>query len=93
MAKGKSAGTSQLGHDPFSKVKLEGPKRHHDDHGPTASVPGKGNKNAVPNQHWERGYNQWAPSPNMILTEGADFNAKTSRQRKTTHLMVNPEDH
>jgi hypothetical protein len=37
-------GTSQLGHSPFGKEKLEGPKKHHDDHGPYDSGPSENMK-------------------------------------------------
>jgi len=50
-------------------------------------------ENAIPNEHWERGYSQWEPSRNMVITGGADFNAKTSKQRKTTYVQVNSSDH
>ena len=93
MAKRSSPGMNPMGHGPFDKEKLEGPKKHHDNHGMHASVPGKGNKQAVPSEHWEIGYNQWAPSANMVLTEGDDFVARPQSSRKTTHLMVNKEDH
>ena len=86
-------GQSQLGHKPMSKVKLEGPKVHHDDHGPKASRPMKGNGPAVPNQHWERLYDATGPSENMKLVEGGDFNPKCSDMRKTTYIKVNREDH
>lgn len=89
----RSPGMSQLGHSPFGKEKLEGPKRKHDDHGSHASVPAKGNGMAVPNTHWERLYDLSGPSENMIATEGGDFNPKRSELRKTTHIKVNSEDH
>jgi len=53
----------------------------------------KGNKRAIPGEHWERTYDATNPSKNMILTEGADFNPKSSDERKTTHIKVNREDH
>jgi hypothetical protein len=93
MASRKSPGFNPLGHKPFDKVKLEGPKTHHDDHGPNASVPAKGSARAIPNEHWERSYNLCAPSRNMELTSGSDFVAKNPSDRKTTHLKVNREDH
>lgn len=82
-----------LGHRPSSKVKLEGPKKAHDDHGINASVPMKKSGNAVPRDHWEKQYSSWEASPNMYATEGADFIAKNPSDRKTTHLKVNREDH
>ncbi len=93
MASKKGPGMEPLGHSPFSKVKLEGPKKHHDDHGSNASVPAKGNARAIPGEHWERPYDLCAPSKNMYLTEGADFAPKKSDERKTTYLKVNREDH
>lgn len=45
------------------------------------------------NEHWERNYDATAPSSNMIITEGSDFNPKCSEYRKTTHIKVNREDH
>lgn len=93
MARNNKPGMSQLGHRPFGKEKLEGPKVHHDDHGSHASVPGKGKGMAVPGQAWEREYKGWEPSRNMELVEGSDFNPKFSTHRKTTHLKVNAEDH
>lgn len=67
--------------------------KHHHSHGKDASVPAKGNKRAIPDQHWEKHYDLCAPSRNMELTGGADFVAKRPSDRKTTHLKVNPEDH
>ena len=93
MGSTKKPGMAPLGHPPFSKVDLNGPKRHHDDHGPNASVPAKGNKPAVPNQHWEMHYSPGAPSPTMKATGGADFNPKCGKDRKTTHLKINETDH
>jgi len=93
MANKNSPGKRPLGHSPFSDVKLEGPKRHHDDHGDKASVPAKGDKRAIPGEHWEMRYNQYDPSENMELTKGSDFVAKNPTDRKTTHLKVNREDH
>jgi len=92
MASKKSAGVAPLGHAPFSKIKLEGPKRHHDFHGNAASVPGKGEGMAVPNQAYEIHYNMHKPSENMVLVQGDDFMAKRPRDRKTTHLKVNETD-
>ena len=86
-------GTAPLGHSAFGKEKLEGPKKQHDDHGMDASVPGKGSGEAVPSGHWEKHYSLCDPSRNMKVTEGSDFNAKRSSERKTTHRMVNKEDH
>lgn len=93
MASRKGPGVAPLGHAPFSKVKLEGPKKSHDFHGNDASRPAKGDQCAIPNKHWEIGYDATDPSRNMILTEGADFNPKQSDMRKTTYIKVNREDH
>jgi hypothetical protein len=93
MASRKSAGIAPLGHSPFGKEKLEGQKKHHDDHGPDDSVPAKGEGRAIPGEHWEKLYDLNAPSRNMYLTEGADFAPKRSDERKTTYLKVNREDH
>lgn len=93
MSSKNSPGKSQLGHSPFGKEKLEGPKKHHDDHGEYASRPSKGNARAIPGEHWERGYDLCSPSRNMELTEGSDFAPKESDKRKTTYIKVNREDH
>ena len=73
--------------------KLEGPKKHHNDHGKHASVPAKGEARAIPGEHWERHYDLCSPSKNMELTGGADFAPKLSDHRKTTYIKVNKEDH
>lgn len=88
-----SAGESQLGHKPFSKNKLEGPKKHHDNHGSKDSVPAKGASRAIPGQHWERLYDATGPSDNMKAVRGSDFNPKCADKRKTTHIKVNDTDH
>jgi hypothetical protein len=90
MAGRKSPGTDPLGHSPMSKVKLEGPKVRHDDHGKDASFP---SHKHIPGEHWELRYNATGPSQNMIDTEGADFNPKCAKDRKTTHIKVNETDH
>ena len=85
-----SPGLAPLGHPPFHKVKLEGPKKHHDFHGNDASVPGKGKP--VPGEHWEKSYS-------MILKEdtrtqaGKEWNPKLAKDRPRTHTNVNEEDH
>jgi hypothetical protein len=89
----KDPGKNALGHSPFGKEKLEGPKVHHDDHGITDSVPMKGKGRAVPNKWWEMRYNMHKPSENMILTEGSDFNPIQPNKRKTTQNKINREDH
>lgn len=88
--KDNMAGMRPLGHQPLSRVKLEGPKVHHDNHGSKASVPGKKH---IPGEAWERTYDATDASKNMHLVEGADFNPKRSDMRKTTHIKVNREDH
>lgn len=88
-----SAGTSPLGHAPLSKVKLEGPKKHHDSHGMDASRPMKGSGSAIPSGHWEKHYSINEPSKNMKATEGSDFSPKCPSDRKTVYLKVNREDH
>ena len=93
MSSKKSAGKSQLGHGPFSDVSLEGPKKHHDNHGNDASRPMKGQESAIPKGHWEMSYDLCSPSNNMKLTGGADFAPKKSDERKTTYIKVNKEDH
>jgi hypothetical protein len=93
MAGKKSSGTMPWGDSPMSKIKLEGPKKHHDFHGNDASRPMKGNGPAVPEKHWEKHYSLNEPSRNMYVTEGADFAPKKSDMRKTTHLKVNDTDH
>lgn len=93
MPPGNSSGIAPLGHKPFSHDKLEGPKKHHDNHGKTDSVPGKGSGRAIPGEHWERMYDATDASRNMRLTEGSDFNPKCPSERKTTHIKVNKEDH
>lgn len=78
-----------------SKVKLEGPKMHHDNHGVDASNPavGKSGGTPAPSGHWEKHYPVNEPSANMRATQGADFNPKRGKERKTTHLKVNETDH
>lgn len=93
MSSKKSPGLAPLGHSPFGKEKLEGPKNKHDNHGKDASMPAKGNARAIPNQHWEKSYDLCAPSKNMVDTMGSDFVAKNPSDRKTTYLKVNREDH
>lgn len=89
---GKNPGQDPLGHPPFSKVKLEGPKKHHDYHGDSASVPAKGDARAIPGEHWEKRY-----SSNFVHDEkglaGSDWNPKLAKNRTCTHTKVNDEDH
>jgi len=93
MAGKKSSGTMPMGHSPFGRESLEGPKVHHDFHGTDASRPAKGSKNAVPIGHWEKMYSTNEPSRNMYATQGSDFAPKRSDMRKTTYEKVNKEDH
>ena len=93
MSHNKSPGKAPLGHGPFSEVSLEGPKKHHDDHGSNASVPAKGEGRAIPGDHWEMHYDLCGASKNMKLTGGAEFAPKRSDERKTTYIKVNKEDH
>lgn len=88
----KSPGTSQLGYSPFGKEKLEGPKKHHDFHGNTDSVPAKGNARAIPGEHWEKHYSMSAVRDTKHIA-GTEWNPKVANTRTTTHTMVNPEDH
>ncbi len=44
-------------------------------------------------EHWEMHYSMHTPSKNMVLTKGSDFVPKCPKDRKTTHLKVNKEDH
>lgn len=90
MVARKSPGVDPLGHPPFSRVRLEGPKVHHDFHGNDASVPAKGTARAIPGEHWEMQYNP--------LPEGTDhpsdaFSPKIASKRPCTHNKVNKEDH
>jgi hypothetical protein len=88
------AGVKPLGHSPFGSEKLEGPKKAHDFHGNDASRPGAVTGRAEPGKHWEMLYpGITAPSENMRLVEGADFNPRKASSRKTTHLKINETDH
>ena len=76
--------------------KLEGPKKHHDNHGVEASNPAaskRGNHNPAPSGHWEKHYSPNDPSRTMEITQGSDFNPKCAKDRKTTHLKINECDH
>jgi len=91
--KGKnSPGRAALGHEPFSKVKLEGPKKKHDDHGPSASVPGKSGARGTPNEHWERHY-KMSEVRDTNEVAGTDWNPKIANTRTCTFPRVNREDH
>lgn len=90
MASKKSPGVDPLGHPPMSKVKLEGPKKHHDFHGNDASVPAKGDDRAIPGGHWELHYDRTGTSGNKIMDL---YNPKCAKDRNTTHKKVNETDH
>lgn len=92
MAKKLSPGQSQLGHPAMSKVNMEGPKKHHDFHGNSASVPGKGNGMAVPGEHWEKQYQPRA-AKDMDKVAGTEWNPRLSKDRTKTYVPVNEEDH
>ena len=91
--KEKNAGVNPLGHSPFGREKLEGPKVHHDFHGSDASRPEGGNNPPVPRDHWEMHYSLCDPNHHMIVSEGDAFDPQRPGARKTTHLKVNEEDH
>lgn len=88
----KKPGVSQLGHPPMSKVKLEGPKKKHDFHGNSASVPGKGEGKSVSGDHWERPYSM-SYVKDTDQYAGSDWNPKVANTRTCTHSKVNREDH
>lgn len=88
----KKPGIAPLGHAPMSKVKLEGPKRHHDFHGMTDSVPAKGNNRAVPGEHWEMHYSD-SYVHDQKGKAGSEWNPKIANTRTATHNKVNREDH
>jgi hypothetical protein len=85
----KSPGLDPLGHKPFSKVKLEGPKVHHENHGSNASVPGKGNGKVVRGEHWEKQYN---PQQSRARPE-SKFDPIQGKDRPTMYNKVNETDH
>lgn len=91
--KHQGPGVRPLGHSPFGKEKLEGPKKHHDFHGNTDSVPAKGNKRAIPNEHWEKMYDATDASRHEDRVGGSAFNPKCAKDRPTTHIKVNETDH
>lgn len=85
------AGIDPLGHLSHARVKEEGPKMHHDNHGKTDSQPLKGKGYAIPGEHWERAYNP-DPEYGMNDPKGA-FCPKVASERPNTHNMVNKTDH
>lgn len=88
----KSPGKAPLGHSPFGKEKLEGPKIHHDNHGMDASVPAKGSKKAVPGEHWEREYHDTVHK-DRANTRGVEFSPIQASKRMTTYNKINECDH
>jgi hypothetical protein len=90
MAIKKGPGVRPLGYGPAGKEKLEGPKVHHDYHGMTDSVPGKGKGMAVPSGHWEKQYN---PLPHGNDHGGKAFDPRIASDRPCTHNKVNMDDH
>lgn len=62
---------------------------HHHDHGKDASVPGKGNKEAVPCKEWEKHYEL---SPVGKSTPAGAFLPKRSKDRPQPHHKVNECD-
>ena len=83
-----SPGIAPLGRSPMNKSGLE-PKRHHDDHGPDASVPAKGSKRAIPNEAWEMKYSIYQPTSRPE----AKFDPTCARERPTMYNKVNETDH
>ena len=90
MARKLNPGQAPLGHSPGSKVKLEGPKMHHDFHGNDASVPAKGNKRAIPGEHWEMQYTKNGTTGNKVMDL---YNPICAKDRPTAHKKVNTSDH
>lgn len=82
-----SPGIAPLGHMPFSKIGAR--KRHHDDHGPDASVPAKGEEKAVPADHWEMYYDRQQPTDRPE----AAFDPICARDRPKMYNKVNETDH
>jgi hypothetical protein len=69
---------------------LEGVHKRHHDHGKDASMPAKGNARAIPNEHWEMGYN---PDPENLHTHMGCWDPKLAKHRPCTHNKVNETDH
>ena len=92
MGSKNSPGRAPLGHAPSSKVKLEGPKKRHDDHGPHDSVPGKVGVRPTPNQHWEYNY-KMSDIRDTNKVAGTEWNPKVANTRTSTDCKVNREDH
>lgn len=64
--------------------------KNHDDHGKSASVPGKGKP--VPGEHWERMYHS-SPRKDTDKIIGAQYEPMQAKKRTKTYVPVNEEDH
>jgi len=64
--------------------------KHHHDHGNDASVPAKGNKRAVPADHWEMTYH--AQETREHRPE-ARFDPICAKDRPKLYTKVNETDH
>jgi hypothetical protein len=64
-------------------------QKHHDNHGPDASVPGKGS--STPKKHWEIRYSvsKGDQKPDPLHA----FDPKCAKDRPTMHNKVNSTDH
>ena len=68
---------------------LEGPHKHHHNHGRNASVPdGK----MLPSEHWEHHYSD-DYSKDTKHYAGSEWNPKRAKERTCTHVKVNECDH
>ncbi len=81
MRKGRNIKTSRKGNNM---------KRHHDNHGMSASVPGNGK--AVLSEHWEHHYSDDFRKDRDKLA-GSEWQPKCAKYRTTTHVKVNECDH
>lgn len=73
----------------MSKVlPLEGPHKHHHDHGKEASVPKRGP--TAPKEHWEV---QYKYDPHAKNTPAGAFLPKCAKDRPQPHPKVNETDH
>jgi hypothetical protein len=66
--------------------------KHHDNHGKSASVPGKGNASIDRGSHWEKHY-KMSDVRDTNHIAGTEWNPKVANTRTTTHTKVNGEDH
>lgn len=64
--------------------------KHHDDHGKSASVPGKGSP--TPKEHWEKHYSP-RPTKDTEHVLGVQFDPMLAKRRMKTYIKVNDEDH